>query len=95
LSNLAISIETKDKVLKEYLYYHLLESDTMSLRSGSAQAQITINNVEPFEIMIPAKDICSDFAYKVDSLYKKIVLHKQENEKLTELQSLLLAKIVQ
>ena len=95
LSNLAISIETKDKVFKGYLYYHLLESDTMSLRSGSAQAQITINNVEPFEIMIPAKDICSDFAYKVDSLYKNIVLHKKENEKLTELQSLLLAKMGQ
>ena len=95
LSNLAISIETKDKVFKGYLYYHLLESDTMSLRSGSAQAQITINNVEPFEIMIPSKDVCSDFANKVEILYKSIVLHKQENEKLTELQSLLLAKMVQ
>ena len=30
--------------IKDYLYYHLLDSDTMSLRSGSAQAQITINN---------------------------------------------------
>ena len=95
LSNLAISIETKDKVFKGYLYYHLLESDTMSLRSGSAQAQITINNVEPFEIMIPSKDVCSDFANKVEILYKSIVLHKQENEKLTELQSLLLAKMGQ
>ena len=95
LSNLAISIETKDKVLKEFLYYYLLESDTMSLRSGSAQAQITINNVEPFEIMIPSKDICSDFANKVENLYKSIVLHKQENEKLAELQSLLLVKMGQ
>ena len=55
LSNLAIAIETKDVLIKDYLYYHLLDSDTISLRSGSAQAQITINNVEPFEIMIPAK----------------------------------------
>lgn len=95
LSNLAISIETKDKSIKEYLYYHLLESDTMSLRSGSAQAQITINNVEPFEIMIPSKDVCSDFANKVGIIYNNIVLHKQENEKLTELQSLLLVKMGQ
>lgn len=42
LSNLAIAIETKDVLIKDYLYYHLLDSDTMSLRSGSAQAQITI-----------------------------------------------------
>lgn len=95
LSNLAISIETKDKSIKEYLYYHLLESDTMSLRSGSAQAQITINNVEAFEIMIPSKDVCSDFANKVEIIYNNIVLHKQENEKLTELQSLLLVKMGQ
>lgn len=93
LSNLAISIETKDKVIKEYLYYHLLESDTMSLRSGSAQAQITINNVESFEITIPVREACLNFTYKVETLYKNIVLHKQENEKLTELQSLLLAKM--
>ena len=95
LSNLAISIEMKDNVYRNYMYYQLLDSDTMSLRSGSAQAQITINNIEPFEIMIPSKEICSEFANKVDTLYKNIVLHKQENEKLTELQSLLLAKMGQ
>ena len=95
LSNLAISIETKDKSIKEFLYYHLLESDTMSLRSGSAQAQITINNIEPFEIMIPARDICIDFSHKGKTLYKNMILYKQENEKLTELQSLLLAKMGQ
>ena len=95
LSNLAIAIETKDVSIKDYLYYHLLDSDTMSLRSGSAQAQITINNVEPFEIMIPAKEVCMDFSQKVETLYQTILLYKQENEKLTELQSLLLAKMGQ
>ncbi len=93
LSNLAIAIETKDVLIKDYLYYHLLDSDTMSLRSGSAQAQITINNVEPFEIMIPAKEVCMDFTQKVETLYLAILIKKQEIEKLTELQSLLLAKM--
>ena len=95
LSNLAIAIETKDVLIKDYLYYHLLDSDTMSLRSGSAQAQITINNVEPFEIMIPQKDVCVDFSQKTRTLYHTFLVHKQENEKLTELQSLLLAKMGQ
>ena len=95
LSNLAIAIETKDKAIKDYLYYHLLDSDTMSLRSGSAQAQITINNVEPFEIIMPAKKVCIDFSQKVGTLYRTRVLYKEENEKLTELQSLLLAKMGQ
>ena len=95
LSNLAIAIETKDVSIKDYLYYHLLDSDTMSLRSGSAQAQITINNIEPFEIMIPAKEVCMDFTQKVETLYQAILIKKQEIEKLTELQSLLLAKMGQ
>ena len=95
LSNLAIAIETKDLEIKDYLYYHLLDSDTMSLRSGSAQAQITINNVEPFEIMIPAKQVCMDFSQKVKTLYQAILLNKQEIEILTDLQSLLLAKMGQ
>ena len=95
LSNLAIAIDTNDEVIKDYLYYHLLDSDTMSLRSGSAQAQITINNVEPFEIMIPKTEICFDFTLKVEVFNCNIQLKKQENSKLTELQSLLLAKMGQ
>ena len=95
LSNLAIAIETKDVSIKDYLYYHLQDSDTMSLRSGSAQAQITINNVEPFEIMIPLKDVYVDFSQKVETLYNTILIYSQENSKLTELQSLLLAKMGQ
>ncbi len=93
LSNLAISIETKEPLMKNYLYYHLLESDTMSLRSGSAQAQITINNVEPFEVMIPERKVYVDFSDKVNTLYNNTILYKQENERLTELQSLLLARM--
>lgn len=93
LSNLAIAIEMKDKTMREYLYYHLLDSETMSLRSGSAQAQITINNLEPFEVITPAKDICKDFSIKIKTIYSNIYLKQQENEKLTELRSLLLAKM--
>ena len=95
LSNLAIAIETKDMAIKDYLYYHLLDSDTMSLRSGSAQAQITINNIEPFEITIPSNEICIVFSQYVESLYNDILLRTEENLKLNELQSLLLAKMGQ
>ena len=95
LSNLAISIEMKDNAYRDYMYYQLLDSDTMSLRSGSAQAQITINNVEQFEIMIPAKQVCMDFSQKVKTLYQAILINKKEIEILTDLQSLLLAKMGQ
>ena len=93
LSNLAISIEMKDNAYRDYMYYQLLDSDTMSLRSGSAQAQITINNIEPFDVLIPKRDICVDFQQNVETLYKNSLLYEQENSKLSELQSLILAKM--
>ena len=93
LSNLAISIETKEPSIKNYLYYYLLDSDTMALRSGSAQAQITINNLEPFEVIIPERKVCMDFSIKVETLYNNKTLYEQEYLKLTELQSLLLARM--
>lgn len=79
--------------MKNYLYYHLLESDMMSLRSGLAQAQITIKNVESFEVMIPERKVYVDFSEKVNTLYNNTILYKRENEKITELQSLLLARM--
>ena len=93
LSNLAISIEMKDNAYRDYMYYQLLDSDTMSLRSGSAQAQITITNVEPFDVMIPKREVCVDFQQNVETLYNNKLIKEQENFKLSELQSLLLAKM--
>lgn len=39
--------------------------------------------------------ICIDSSCKVETQYNNVILYKQENEKLTELQSLLLAKMGQ
>lgn len=53
ITNLAIIISCDDKIIdKGYLYWRLILSDTYSLRTGSAQPQITINTLESFEIDI-------------------------------------------
>ncbi|WP_405341364.1 restriction endonuclease subunit S [Fibrobacter sp.] len=93
LSNLAIAAITNDEQMKYYLYYHLLNSDTMSLRSGTAQAQITINNLEPFEIVIPVKELCVDFGEKVQSILNCVENYNQQNQILTQMQTLLLSKM--
>ena len=93
LSNLAIAAITNDEQMKYYLYYHLLNSDTMSLRSGTAQAQITINNLEPFEIVIPVKELCVDFGEKVQSIINCVENYNQQNQALTQMQTLLLSKM--
>lgn len=93
LSNLGIAIMPKDENLKWYLYYHLLTKDTYSLRTGSAQAQVTINSIEPFEVIIPPQDKIMYFSNIVESLskYKDNLL--SENSHLNSLLSLLTSKL--
>lgn len=95
LTNLAIAILLKDDNMKYYLYYHLLNSDTSILRSGSAQAQITINSLYSYEIIIPSNDDCIGFDKLISPISEQKLILSDENIKLTELQSLLLAKMGQ
>ncbi|MDN0066068.1 restriction endonuclease subunit S [Bacteroides gallinaceum] len=95
LTNLAIAILLKDDNMKYYLYYHLLNSDTSTLRSGSAQAQVTINSLFSYEIIIPSNDDYREFDKLISLVNKQMQILIDENMKLTELQSLLLAKMGQ
>ena len=95
LTNLAIAILLKDDKMKYYLYYHLLNSDTSTLRSGSVQAQVTINSLSSYEIIIPSNDDYREFDKLISSINKQMQIFLDENMKLTELQSLLLAKMRQ
>lgn len=91
LSNLAIAILPKDERFKQYLYFHLQDADTESLRSGSAQAQITINSLEPFEILIPKASVYSKFSSQADVIFNNIDICEKEIEKLTEIQTIILS----
>ena len=93
LTNLAIAILLKNDNMKYYLYYHLLNSDTSTLRSGSAQAQVTINSLYSYEIIIPSNDDCIGFDKLISPISEQKLILSDENIKLTELQSLLLAKM--
>lgn len=93
LTNLAIAILLNDNNIISFLYYHLLNSDTSILRSGSAQAQVTINSLQNFEIIIPSSNYYNRFNYYIVPLnnHKHIII--KGNDKLSYLQSILLAKM--
>lgn len=93
LSNLAIAAIANDRDMKLYLYYHLLTLDTMSLRSGTAQAQITISSLEPFEVMLPPKATCKEFSDNIKVLLKTQENYNTEIQTLTQMQTLLLSKM--
>ena len=87
---------------KEFMSYYLLCtlcSDEakrsllgMSL-SGSTREAITKAEIESFNIVIPPIEVLKDYAYQAGIIFTNTEIYKQENEKLTELQSLLLAKM--
>ena len=64
LSNLGIAILPQDEDMKWFLYYYLKSQDTYSLRTGSAQAQVTINSLKSFDVIIPEKQVYVDFSIK-------------------------------
>lgn len=70
LTNLAIAIKPFCEAYRDYIYHYLLSQDTSILRTGSAQAQVTINSLEEFDIIIPPKDLCRDF-YKIISIFEE------------------------
>lgn len=93
LSNLAIAAIANDDDMKLYLYYHLLTLDTVSLRSGTAQAQITISSLEPFEVMLPPKEICKKFSDNIKIILRSQENYSSENQTLAQMQTLLLSKM--
>lgn len=93
LTNLAIAIKLNNESYRDYLYYHLLSLDTLTLRTGSAQAQVTINSIKEFDILIPTVDICADFYSVVDRIGAVKLELAQEEDILNNFSSLLLTKL--
>lgn len=86
-----IVVIPKNESLVQYLFYKL---STMNIKgSGSVQNQLTVPDMETINIILPTEELVIEFYNKVEIIDKSIAIHEQENEKLTELQSLLLAKM--
>ena len=87
ITNLAIIIDIDEtKFDKKYIYWVLKNSDTYSLRTGSAQPQITINSLEKFPIQIIPNIIKQkNIVTVLDGLDKKIQLNTQINQTLEQI----------
>ena len=83
----------KDEMMAQYLYYYLDSSNIKG--SGSVQSQLTVPDMEGMEIIIPPYQLMHNFNDEVEIIDKAIEIREEENLKLTELQSLLLAKMGQ
>ncbi|MBR6591764.1 MAG: restriction endonuclease subunit S [Prevotella sp.] len=88
-----IVVIPRDENVTQYLYYYLNNSNIKG--SGSVQSQLTVPDMESRNIVIPSTLLIQEFNKQVEKIDNSISLCEMENEKLTELQSLLLAKMGQ
>ena len=82
---------TKKEKQKTKVSYHLNNSNIKG--SGSVQSQLTVPDMESKNIIIPPVPLIQEFNKQVEIIDNSISFCKKENEKLIELQSLLLAKM--
>lgn len=82
-----------DEDVTQYLFYYLNNSNIKG--SGSVQSQLTVPDMESKNIVVPPTLLIREFNKQIEIIDNSIVLCEIENLKLTELQSLLLAKMGQ
>ncbi len=94
ITNLSIIVELNKKVVCKYFVYFYLKNDNLrSLDSGSAQSMITTGDLYFRNILVPSYDIQKAFDYDLKKIDKYKLSMKDQNQKLTQLQSLLLSRL--
>ena len=79
--------------LYEYMQNDIFKNTIAEIAIGSTQKALTIKSLLEIRMVIPNEDIIMEYGKIIKPLYKNIQSKKLENSKLTELQSLLLARI--
>lgn len=86
-----VSVRNKDLKVTNLLGLSVYKEFMPSIAYTIGTDMLTYKVVAPDQLVY----ICIDSSCKVETQYNNIILYKQENEKLTELQSLLFAKMGQ
>lgn len=93
LTNLSIAVLLYDKTYINYLLYYLENDNLISLDSGSAQSQITINDLSMHKVMLPPYSKVVEFDNIAKQLRSIIDENNKEIEVLEELKKVLLTTI--
>lgn len=93
VNNHAHVLQGNEIVSTEYLYMALKEVNATHLVTGAAQPKINQENMNSTQLVIPSKENMDEFNKNVNLIFSYYKIVTEENLKLTELQSLLLAKM--
>lgn len=82
---------------KDFLYQYLIsergQREIEMKTVGGVQAKLPMYNVELLDLIIPQKNILSYFELTIKEINERLKLIIKENDKLTQLQSLLLSRL--
>lgn len=78
----------------EYLKYYFLNTNLVQYQTGSAQPQITINNIVKLKLMVPDKNIQRDFSERVRIIDSEMFNLRNQNQLLTRQRDLLLPRLM-
>ena len=84
LTNLSIAFKVNEDINPLYVYYFYQIKNLRYLDSGSAQSQITINDLKNVKIPIPNKNIQDRIVEVLNNIDQKIELNNQINNNLYE-----------
>jgi len=90
-NSLVISPGNKRKI---FFYYLLRNGNLDAVVGGSAQPQITINDLGQFNLIIPEEELQDKFESIVTDIEQKRLMFFYENQKLAALRDLLLPKLM-
>lgn len=85
LTNLSIAFNVNEDINPLYVYYYYQIKNLRYLDSGSAQSQITINDLKNVKIPIPSKNIQDKIVEVLNKLDQRIELNNEINNNLYEL----------
>lgn len=94
ITNNSLILEIIKDVTFEYLKQYCKNYSFYSYATGSAQPQITINNISNVRLYIPSDDIMNKFSNILKSLDNQVDKNRKENEKLAKLRDILLPKLM-
>jgi type I restriction enzyme S subunit len=89
------SITNVNLYVYEYMQSNLFKKHINELSIGSTQKALTIQSLLSMKIIFPDIALIQKFGDMIKKVYNNIRIKRQENEKLKELQSVLLAKMGQ
>ena len=94
ITNNSLIVELNDRRYYEFLKQYFLLNQLHSYATGSAQPQITIDNLKTVEVPYPNYEVISDIDAYFTSISNKIYENICENEKLASLRDTLLPRLM-